>query len=328
VVAVEPHQDIGAGPSGRVATFGPIDREADPTTRDRLAEAAPRVLAGALAPELRDDRFDGAWPPDGLIAAVEFADDGRPTGYLGGTTDRGRLQLDGLLIEDRTGRDDERDVDRRADRLWEALGPTLAVSTASAVELWGRPSRPWHRSLAERQGLTELRALHQLRCPLPVEVVVTPVESRPFRRGQDEDALLRVNNRAFADHPDQGGMTRQRLDDAADQAWFDPDGIRLLDDPDRPGTLAGFCWTKIHEPVVSGQPRLGEIYAIGVDPDHHGRGLGVPMTAAGLHWLSEQGLTQGMLYVEADNEPALRTYDRLGFRRHRTDRAWRRDLGR
>jgi mycothiol synthase len=156
---------------------------------------------------------------------------------------------------------------------------------------------------------------------------VAPVESRPFEMERDADALIRVNNRAFASHPDPGGMPRQRLADAAAQPWFDADGIRLLDDPDRPGALAGFCWTKIHEPVSDGQPRLGEIYAIGIDPDHHGKGLGVPMTAAGLQWLADQGLTDGMLYVEADNEPALRTYDRLGFHHHRTDRAWQKAIG-
>ena len=46
------------------------------------------------------------------------------------------------------------------------------------------------------------------------------------------------------------------------------------------------------------------------------------MTAAGLDWLADQGLTTGMLYVEHDNAPAIRTYERLGFTPHRTDRAW------
>jgi len=47
---------------------------------------------------------------------------------------------------------------------------------------------------------------------------------------------------------------------------------------------------------------------------------------AGLAWLHDQGLTTGMLYVEADNEPAVRTYVRLGFSVVRTDRAWGRAL--
>ncbi len=291
--------------------------------RGQLSAAAAQLLDTALEPSMRDDRFAAPWPPDDLIAAVAIQA-GDTVGYLGGTIDRGRLQLAGLVAEqDRS----PAVIDDLADRLWRAITPTIEASTATSLELWAHPARPWHHGLADRHGLVEVRALHQLRCPLPIEIDVTPVPSRPFRPGQDEAALLRVNNRAFAAHPDQGGMTEADLADAADQPWFDPDGIRLHDDPDQPGVLAGFCWTKIHEPTTPGEPRLGEIYAIGIDPDHHGKGLGVPMTAAGLAWLVDQGLTTGMLYVEADNEPALRTYDRLGFTHHRTDRAWRKELG-
>ena len=305
-----------------------FDDADDGPDRRWCREQARALLGRALAPPIRDDRFEGDWPPPDLLGAFEVAD-GRATGFLGGTVTRGRLQLDGLLVEPERpvdevdGVDDGAAVDR-AENLWRALEPLLAGAEAAFVELWGHPARPWHAALAARHDLVEARALHQLRCSLPVEVEVLP--TRPFVPGRDEDALIEVNNRAFASHPDQGGMTRATLEEAARQPWFVPDGVRLHDDPDRPGHLAGFCWTKIHQPLAPGEPRLGEIYAIGVDPSHHGRGLGVPMTGAGLRWLADQGLTTGMLYVEADNEPALRTYDRLGFTNHRTDRAWRRSL--
>lgn len=106
------------------------------------------------------------------------------------------------------------------------------------------------------------------------------------------------------------------------EPWFEPDGLRVADDPNVEGRLLGFCWTKVHKPVAPEQPELGEVYVIGVDPDHHGKGFGVPMTAAGLAWLAGQGLETGMLYVEADNQPALATYFKLGFNVHRTDRSW------
>ncbi|MGH1489319.1 MAG: mycothiol synthase [Acidimicrobiales bacterium] len=283
---------------------------------DWIAESAQTVLDSALSAEYRDDRFHSWKPGPDLIAAVAEAD-GEPIAYLGGTVDRERLQLDGLLAASRAAGADGQML---LAALYHALERSIAASGAKTIELWGKPAESWHRALANREGFDELRSLHQLRCTLPLDVPT--LETRPFVPGQDEELLLRVNNRAFASHPDQGNMSLQDLENASNQAWFDPDGIRLYQDPDDPEHLAGFCWTKIHEPLSEGQPRLGEIYAIGIDPDHHGKGLGKPMTAAGLSWLVDQGLTTGMLYVEADNEPALRTYYKLGFERHRTDTAW------
>lgn len=281
-----------------------------------IAEQAQRVLEGALVPSQRDDRFHGWEPPPDLVAAIAEVDD-EPIAYLGGAVDRGRLQLDGLITASKAA---GADGQMFLAALYHALEPSITATGADTIELWGKPAESWHRSLANREGFAELRSLHQLRCGLPIDAPT--LTTRDFVPGQDEERLLRVNNRAFAAHPDQGNLTVDDLAEAAAQPWFDPRGIRLYQDPDDPDRLAGFCWTKIHEPLDEGEPRLGEIYAIGVDPDHHGKGLGKPMTAAGLAWLSEQGLTTGMLYVEADNEPALRTYYKLGFERHRTDTAW------
>jgi mycothiol synthase len=131
--------------------------------------------------------------------------------------------------------------------------------------------------------------------------------------------VVAVNNRGFAAHPDQSGLTIADLESASTQPWFEANGLRIYEASDQ---VAGFCWTKRH-PAHGPRPAMGEIYVIAVDPDFHGRGLGTGLTAAGLSWLHKQGLDVGMLYVEADNEPALRTYHKLGFTRHRTDTAWR-----
>jgi mycothiol synthase len=66
------------------------------------------------------------------------------------------------------------------------------------------------------------------------------------------------------------------------------------------------------------------VYVVGVDPDEQGNGLGRALTLAGLHRLRAQGLRQAMLYVEADNEPALAVYHRLGFTRYDVDVMFRR----
>jgi mycothiol synthase len=63
---------------------------------------------------------------------------------------------------------------------------------------------------------------------------------------------------------------------------------------------------------------------VGVDPDAQGRGLGATLTLVGLHHLAERGADTVMLYVEADNGAAVKTYERLGFDVFSTDVAYTR----
>ena len=76
--------------------------------------------------------------------------------------------------------------------------------------------------------------------------------------------------------------------------------------------MLGFHWTKIH-PAPTGVAPHGEVYVLGVDPDAQGRGLGKALTLAGLAHLRERGVDHVLLYVEADNDPAVSLYRRVGF---------------
>jgi mycothiol synthase len=161
------------------------------------------------------------------------------------------------------------------------------------------------RRAADEVGLTLERSLHEMRVDLPMGSRAS-VATRAFTTA-DIDAWLRVNNRAFAGHPEQGGWDRETLATRLAEPWFDPDGFRLYEDD---GVVAAFCWTKVHLEMT---PPVGEIYVIGVDPDLHGRGLGRELTMAGLDWMADHGLTEAMLYVDGGNATARRLYERLGF---------------
>lgn len=206
------------------------------------------------------------------------------------------------------------------DLLRAALGE-VADQGGGHVHLWvPKPTRATD-AMAASCGLTQGRDLLQLRVPLPLAgPPPEPLPTRPFRPGQDEEAWLAVNNRAFAAHPEQGGWTLDTLREREAEPWFDPEGFLLHE---RQGRLAGSCWTKVHHDT---SPPLGEIYVIGVDPDFQGLGLGRGLVVAGLDHLAHAGITTGMLYVDADNEPAVSLYRSLGFTVDHVDRAYTGDV--
>jgi ribosomal protein S18 acetylase RimI-like enzyme len=63
---------------------------------------------------------------------------------------------------------------------------------------------------------------------------------------------------------------------------------------------------------------LGAIQNLGVAPAHRGRGLGTALLLQALHGFRRAGLGRAFLEVTAQNEAAVRLYQRLGFRRKKT----------
>lgn len=194
------------------------------------------------------------------------------------------------------------------------VGVAVALVTAARDHLGGRtPLTVW----AWRQGdlaavatlaLPEVRALYEMRRPLPVADGVPSADGvvlRRFRPGVDESAWLAANNAAFADHRENGALDLDNLAVRLRQTWFDPEGFLLAW---QGSTLVGSCWTKLHP------GGLGEIYIIGVIPSHQGHGLGAALVQAGLHDLAHrQGATEAMLYVDAAAVRAVSFYVTLGF---------------
>jgi mycothiol synthase len=198
------------------------------------------------------------------------------------------------------------------------------------LRLWAHGDLPGASGLAAAAGLHRVRALwrmgRSLRTDAGEPVLPDGVTVRTFVAGQDEDAWLRLNSRAFATHPEQGSWTRADLEVREREPWFDPDGFFIAE---RAGRLAGFHWTKVHngnegDPATAvekggGHEAIGEVYVVGVDPDERGSGLGRALTLVGLRYLRGRGLPRVMLYVDETNVAAIRLYESLGFTRWDTD---------
>jgi mycothiol synthase len=214
-------------------------------------------------------------------------------------------------------------------RIVQALIDRASQSEVAAgrLRLWAHGEHPGAVALATALGFTQARVLWQMRrsllAPLAEPHMPEGVRLRPFVVGADEPEFLRVNNAAFDWHPEQGGWDLDQVKLREAEPWFDPQGFLLAvrDDPadDR---LLGFHWTKVHggdKPGAHSHEPIGEVYVLGVDPSARGMHLGAALTLAGLRHLRDRGLRQVMLYVEADNDAAVRVYRDLGFTRWDTD---------
>jgi mycothiol synthase len=291
--------------------------EADPPHPPvRATSLSPAQTAGVFALLARAEAVDGygALNEAGLLALRHGSGDqvhllvperDRVIGYAQ-LEEAGPLVTAALVV----------DPDLRSRGVGRRLLAAMLADAGSRLRIWAVHDTPAARRLAAHGGLVRSRELlimeRSLDQTLPAAEPPAGVTLRPFRPGADEDTWLAVNARAFADHPEQGSLTRADLEQRMAEPWFDPAGFLLAVDHGT-GAVVGFHWTKQH------RGRLGEVYVLGVDPTSGWRGLGRPLLAAGLAHLRTVGNSAAILYVEADNEPAVRLYRGFGFTVTRSD---------
>lgn len=195
------------------------------------------------------------------------------------------------------------------------VGTALLAALPADVRVWSHLDSRAATGFALASGLRAVRSLHRMGRRLaggpawPPASIPERYAVRSFERGRDEAEWLRVNAAAFAAHPEQGSLARADLDQRMAQPWFDPTGFILVVDKADPDHVVAFHWTKVDPP----DGPSGEVYAVGVAPEHQGEGLGRAVTILGLDHLRARGLEDVELYVDEDNTAALRTYRALGF---------------
>jgi mycothiol synthase len=283
---------------------------------DKVAPLSEQVLLAARSHAAESTGSNPIWPHFLAYAGTHLAGYAHLQGSLTGEAATAEVVVD--------------PAHRRA-----GVGTALIHSLEAALEPHGQTLRLWShghlegaRAFAHRDGYASVRELWQMRRslrseagPLPTAELPEGFTTRHFVVGRDEDAWLGVNARAFVDHPEQGRMTRDDLDRRIAQPWFDTRGFILIEDTrGLAPMLAASHWTKValaQDPQT--RPSQGEVYVVGVDPAYQGLGLGRAVTILGLAYLREQGLSEAMLYVDADNRAAVATYSRLGFTRSAVD---------
>ena len=192
---------------------------------------------------------------------------------------------------------------------------------APEVGLWSfgdlAPARAFCRS-AGFQAQRELLVMEARPRPAGDQTTVAGVRIEVFTPERLDD-LVRLNARVFADHPEQGRLTSADFSTRMAADWFDPNGLLIARTDD--GALIGFVWVK---PGPKTERAGAEIYVLGVDPSHTGRGVGRRLLDFALRDLTGQAVETVRLWVEADNRAAMSVYTNAGFSVVRHDFRYRR----
>jgi mycothiol synthase len=251
--------------------------------------ASPRSVPDwAAALILRAHWEDGA-PPFSDQSLVDFRMGDRELVAIG---------EDAVAIAGATDAEFVVDPDARSRGLGTRMLDTLLAR--GATQFWAHGDAPAARALAASHRLEAVRQLLHLSGLVPTTEYPIPEH---FRVGVDEDEWVALNAKTFAHHPEQGSVTRADLEQLQTEPWFSASNFLVLRED---GRMIGYCWLKVEND-------WGEFYVVGVDPDHHGQGLGSLLFDAGLARLAQLGVPDAHLYVEADNVDALRLYHSRGF---------------
>lgn len=177
---------------------------------------------------------------------------------------------------------------------------------SSEIRTWVHGNQPAAEKLLAGHGFRPVRTLLRFergaegnpRNPSTPSFAPAGFTFTSFRQSDAADWVA-LNARVFADHPEQGAITIRDLEARLAEPWFNAEDFILLRNNDE---LIGYCWLK-----VDGDE--GEIYVIGVSPDFAGQGLGSALLDEGIRLLVLRGVTRISLYVEADNQHAVRLYE-------------------
>ena len=197
-----------------------------------------------------------------------------------------------------------------------ARAGSTGVCDERPVEAWLRGATAADLATAADAGFRVQRRLHVLGTALDAtldatlgaalgeeDTVPDGLRLRTFDpdAAADDDAVVALLAAAYPERHFWHGSDFAALR-ASD--WFRADDLLMLESEDG---LLGIHWMKRRGDGV------GEVYNLALAPEAQGRGLGGLLLDAGLAHLTDIGIHEVILWVDAENPPALALYRTRGF---------------
>ncbi|HEX2030305.1 MAG TPA: glycosyltransferase family 4 protein [Actinomycetota bacterium] len=343
------HAARGRVPEARFVVVGASDAQKwDAVTSGEIAAAGDRVRVLGWREDVRDvlALFDvfvlASWREGVPRSAIEAAAMGKPLVLtdIRGCREVGRHGREALLVP-------PRDAGGLADAIVTLLEDEPLRRAIGRAARRRAEERFDERRVVERllRAYREVLSAKGLRPPVPASGNVAIRRARPA----DAAAMVRLHRLAMpqAHLLRLGDRFMRRLYRALAE---DPEGVALVGD--RNGAVVGMATGVLslrsfyrrfllrHGPAaaLAAAPRLvrpavlrgvresaaypvmdrglpdAEFTTLGVDPAARGGGLGGRLTAGVLEGLRDLGATEIKWYVAADNGPANRLYERMGYR--------------
>ena len=183
------------------------------------------------------------------------------------------------------------------------------------VQAWLREATEADLAAAGRAGFTLVKRLHVMAMPLGAPAgggeLPDGLRIRSFEADGSDDADAVVALLAAAYPNSEGGWDAPGFAGRRATDWFRAEDLLLLEDErsdDAPaGRLLGVHWTKRRGEGV------GEVHNLALGPAARGQGFGGLLLDVGLAHLADAGCHEAILWVDADNTPALGLYRSRGF---------------
>jgi mycothiol synthase len=197
-------------------------------------------------------------------------------------------------------------------------GPGAPIGGEGRVQAWLRGATELDLAATRLAGFRLVKRLHVMAVPLDATALVGTdgtssldglrIRAYDADAPADADAVVALLSAAYPGSEggwDAPGFAVRRATD-----WFRAEDLLLLEDPaadGRPDGLLGVHWTKRRGEGV------GEVHNLALTPSARGRGLGGALLDAGLVHLAVAGCHEVILWVDAENAPALELYRSRGF---------------